>query len=374
MRLVEFIRAHTDESEREWEEFAKALTPFAPELSALTLRDHLPQILQAIADDMERPQSPAEQNEKSKGESPSEDALDRITAAHATMRLESGFDLEHTIAEYRALRARVLRLWLQTRPSSEEQNLDEVTRFNETIDQSIADVIRRFAGNATRYSDRFVGILVHDLRGPLNLINIAAYQLLEAGSLNELQTASVSRIFRGVRRVDRLVNDLAVLVRSRAGLPLPLAKAQADLGEICEQALDEVKASHEDTAFELRKSGALVGNWDSERLAQVVFNLAVNAIVHASAKEVAVTVQGDGPEVVLTVTNYGTPIPAEMWEPIFEPLVRLTQTPSHELSSGLGLGLFIVREIVKAHGGAVQVSSSEAEGTTFTVRLPRNSD
>jgi signal transduction histidine kinase len=371
MRLVEFIRTHTDEILAEWEEFAKTLTPFGAELSPPTLRDHLPKILQTIADDMAPSLTPAEL-ERSKSGWAGGEALDQITAAHAAMRFESGFDLEHTIAEYRALRGRILRLWLLSQPVPEENNLDEVTRFNEIMDQAIADVIRQFAGNATRYSDRFVGILVHDLRGPLNLINVAAYQLLEAGPLDDRQTASVSRIFRGVRRMDRLINDLAVLVRSRAGLPLPLAKAEVDLGQICEDALDEVRVSHADTVFDLRKNGDLVGNWDGERLAQVVSNLAVNAIVHASAKEVAVLVQGEGADVLVKVRNYGTPIPAEMLEPIFDPLVRQNQTLSHELSSGLGLGLFIVRAIVKAHGGSVQVSSSQTDGTTFTVRLPRN--
>jgi phosphoserine phosphatase RsbU/P len=176
-----------------------------------------------------------------------------------------------------------------------------------------------------------------------------------------------------VRSIDRLANDMAVLVRSRIGSPLPLTKTNADLGTICEQALEEVRASYVEAVFEVRKSGDLVGYWDSHRLARVVSNLTVNAIVHASAKKVELTIQGMGPEVVLKVTNYGSPIPAEMLDSIFEPLVHEGRTAAHELSSGLGLGLFIVREIVRAHGGKVQVSSSEARGTTFTVRLPRSS-
>jgi hypothetical protein len=158
--LIQFIRTHPDAVEREWEEFARTLTPFAAGLSGSTLRNHLREILMAIADDMATPQSSDQESEKSKGESP-RDALDRITAAHARMRLDSGFELEHAIAEYRALRASILRLWSQSRPSLEDRNVDEVTRFNETIDQSIAEIVLRFAGNATRYGDRFVGILVH---------------------------------------------------------------------------------------------------------------------------------------------------------------------------------------------------------------------
>ncbi|HJU27720.1 MAG TPA: HAMP domain-containing sensor histidine kinase [Candidatus Binataceae bacterium] len=373
MRLIDFIRTQPDAIEREWEQFAKNLTPFAAGLSVSTLRDHLREILAAVVDDMEAPQTAAQQVQKSKGEGPRSNALDRITATHAGMRLDSGFELEHAIAEYRALRASILRLWSQSGPSPEERDVEQVTRFNETIDQSIAEIVRRFSGNATRYSNRLVGILVHDVRTPLNSINMAAYQL-QQGSLSDMQANSVSRIFRSVRRIDRLVSDLAVLVRSRIGSPLPLRKAIADLGAICEQVLEEVKASRGDTVFEVRKSGDLSGNWDSEQLARVVSNLAINAIVHGSARKVDIDVQGDGPEVVLKVTNYGSPIPVGMLDSIFEPLVHESRTSPHEASNGLGLGLFIVQEIAKAHGGAVQVISSEAEGTTFTMRLPRNSD
>lgn len=370
MRLAEFIRTRPDAIEREWEEFAGTLTPFAAGLSVSTLRDHLREILEAIADDMASAQSSEQQREKSRGKGPRGGALDRVAAVHAGMRLNSGFDLEHAIAEYRALRASILRLWSQSGPVIQGPDLDEVSRFNESIDQTIAEMVRRFASNATRYSDRFVGILVHDLRSPLNLIGVAAHQLLNDRSPNKIQL-NATRILKGVWRIDRLVTDLAVLVRSRVGSPLPLTKVNADLGTICEQAVEEVRASHGEIAFEVLKGGNLSGYWDRERLARVVSNLSVNAIVHASAKNVELTVQDAGPEVVLKVTNYGKPIPAEMLDSIFEPLVHEGRAASHELSSGLGLGLFIVREIVRAHGGQVQVSSSELEGTIFTVRLPR---
>jgi signal transduction histidine kinase len=373
MRLHEFIRAHPDAIEREWERFARTLTPFATSLSVSALRDHLREILEAIADDMLGSQTSAQQHEKSEGKDTYGDALDLITTAHANMRLDSGFQLAHAIAEYRALRAGILRLWAQTTPSREEQDLDEVIRFNETIDQAIAEITRRFADRATHYSDRFVDILAHDVRSPLNLINLAAESLLVDSSLETARVKDVSRILRGVRRIDRLVNDLGILVRHRASKPIPLTKTKVNLGVICEEALEEVKASHVDVVFEVQRLGDLTGNWDRERLAQVVTNLAVNAVVHASAKRVDLTLEDQGPFVVAKVTNRGNPIPADMLESIFDPLVRHDQHTSNELSSGLGLGLFIVREIAQAHGGTVQVRSSAAEGTTFSLRLPRSS-
>ena len=370
MRLRDFVRNNPNDIEREWEHFARNLTPFAASLSVSTLRDHLREILEAMADDMASPQTSAQRQDKSQGKDTYGGTLDRITTAHASIRLDSGFQLEHAIAEYRALRASILRLWAQTKPSSEEQDLDEVIRFNETIDQAIAEVTRRFADKATHYSDRFVGILAHDARSPLNLINLAAQHLLVDGSLKNAQVADVSRIFRGVKRIVRLVDDLAVLVRHRASQPIPLTKAKVDLGVVCEEALEEVKASHADVVFELQRLGDLTGNWDRERLAQVVSNLAVNAVVHTSAKRVDLTLEDQGPSVVLKINNQGTPIPDHMLESIFDPLVHHNQHIA-ELSRGLGLGLFIVREIAKAHDGTVQVSSSASEGTAFTVRLPR---
>jgi len=220
---------------------------------------------------MESPQTSAQQREKSQGKAAYEDALDRITGEHASLRLDSGFILEHVVAEYRALRASVLWLWSETNPSNEEQDLDEVIRFDETIDQAIAEVTRRFADRATRYSDRFLGILAHDVRSPLNLINLAAEHLLIDGARKETRIDDASRILRGARRIERLVNDLAVLVRHRVNQPVPLTKTNLDLGVICEEALEEAKASHVDVVFEGHRRGDLNGNWGSRTAGRSCF-------------------------------------------------------------------------------------------------------
>jgi len=267
----------------------------------------------------------------------------------------------------------VPRLWLGSVPDQEQPDLYDLSRFNVCIDQAVAQLVQRYSSDSTKYGDRFVSILVHDLRSPLNLINIAAYALLEAGSVTDAQVSNISRIFRGVQRIDRLVNDLAVAVRSRVGSPLPLTKSKADFGVICEQAVEEVKASHTNVVIEMQRSGNLIGEWDGERIAQVVFNLVDNAIIHASAKKVEVIAEDAGSAVILKVCNQGTPIPAAMLDTIFEPSVHNGESTSRDLSKGLGLGLFIVREIVTAHGGTVHVASSDSEGTILTVCLPRAS-
>ena len=286
------------------------------------------------------------------------------------MRLDSGFSLEHAIAEYRALRSSILFLWVRTQPADEHVVLSEVTRFNETIDQAIAEVVRRFADKSEHYSDVFLGVLTHEVRNPLNVIQLSG-EILKAAGLAEAQTRCVERILRGAGSIERLVNDLAIVVRSRMRVPFTLTRASCDLGEICELTLEEIKASHSDVVFELKKIGDLKGDWDRERLAQVIFNLVINAITHAAVKQVQVTVQDVGHEVVLRVANQGTPIPVELQESMFDPFVhRKTASPT-SIKKGLGLGLFIVKEIVTRHEGTVEVASTEAQGTTFTVRLPR---
>jgi signal transduction histidine kinase len=368
--LAEFIRDNLNEIEKEWEEFAETLTPSAALLNISALRDHLPEILDVIATDIDRS---SRQRQMDGNKCMDRERLDRIAARHAAMRLNSGFDLEQIIQEYSALRVSVSRLWLRSLQGQEQPNLYELCRFNACIDQVIAQMVQHYAIDSTKYGDRFVSILVHDLRSPLNIINIAAYALLEAGALPEAQVNNISRIFRGVQRIDRLINDLAVAVHSRVGSPLPLTKAKADLGVICEQVVAEVKASHANVVMTTRRSGNLTGEWDSERIAQVVFNLVDNAIIHASTKKVEVIAQDAGSAVMLKVCNQESPIPAAMLDSIFEPLVHNSDSTLRDLSSGLGLGLFIVREIVTAHRGTIHVASSESEGTIFTVRLPRAS-
>src|ERR1700722_8130908 len=373
MRVAEFIRTHPAEIEAEWEKFARAVSPVSRDLDAPTLRDHLRGILVAMADDMESNQTSEEQAEKSQGAQIQGGALDQITALHARMRLNSGFNLEQAVAEYRALRSSILFLWVRTQPADDDVVLTEVTRFNETIVQAIAEVVRRFADKSEHYSDAFLGVLTHEIRNPLNVIQLSS-EILKTTALDETQTRCVDRILRGAGSIERLVNDLAILVRSRMRVPFPLPKDACDLGEICALTLEELKTTHPDTAFELTRVGDLKGDWDRDRLIQVIFNLVTNAVTHAAAKQVQVAAQGLGPLVELRVTNQGTPIPSELQQSIFDPFVhRETGSPASS-SKGLGLGLFIVKEIVTAHQGTVEVTSTETEGTTFTVKLPQIQD
>jgi signal transduction histidine kinase len=370
MRLPKFIRANPDDIERAWENFARSLTSFAPDLSDAILRNDLRDILSAMADDMESPQTSAEQQSKSKGHGPRGGALDMISALHASARLTSGFSLEHAISEYRALRSSILFLWVRSAPKKDDIELSEVTRFNETIDQAIAELVRRYAGKDEMFNDRFVGALSHEIRNPLNTITLIA-QVLAKSPLEEPQRDSVGRIHKNAESISRMVDDLAILVRSRMSLGLPLSQESFDLGALTEETLEEFKLSHPNAIFEIEKIGEVTGTWDKLRLKQMIFNLASNAITHSSDKQAKVVVRETYEAVVLTVSNRGKPIPADEQQRIFEPFVHKGEAASAQPSSGLGLGLFVVRQIAETHKGSIEVVSNEIEGTTFTVKLPR---
>jgi signal transduction histidine kinase len=278
------------------------------------------------------------------------------------------------IAEYRGLRASVLGLWNSSTTAVNGEEVAELIRFNDTIDQLIAEVLTRYIDRATQYSDRFIAILGHDLRNPLNAISASAFLLQEGAPPDERHARSVSLILKSCQRIGRLVNDLLDFARSRLGGPLPLTKTSTHLGEICRSVLEEVKAAHPDRVLELQTIGDLSGEWDKERLAQVISNLLINAVEHGSRERICIVARDQGTRVVFEINNRGEPIAPELLPSIFDPLVHGRQDTSDEPSRGLGLGLFIAREIVTAHEGTTEVTSSASEGTTFTISLPRHAN
>jgi signal transduction histidine kinase len=364
MRLAEFIRQNQAKIGVAWDQFARKLTSFAQGLDLPSLRDDLDAILQAIANDIESPaaaKSPAEANENDAAPR----ALDQIVAKHAQMRVSQGFNLRHVAAEYRALRASVLNLYAENEAANPE--MGDILRFDDAIDQALAEILRHHEESITQYTTRFLAILAHDLRNPLHTLGLAGTSLEHQG----VQAGTVGRIKRCVQQANRLVDDLAVFVRSRLANALPLTKSATDLRELCQQVLEDACESHGDRSFNLTVEGNVSGSWDSVRLVQALSNLIGNAAVHGTERDIEVKIhEEDHSWVIVQVTSQGNPIPPGKLASIFEPLVQMDEKSSASLSS-LGLGLFIAREIVTAHGGTIDVDSSLEDGTTFTIRLPR---
>ena len=178
----------------------------------------------------------------------------------------------------------------------------------------------------------------------------------------------VTRIMNSAQRMERMIGDLLDLTRTRLGGALPLKRRPANLQQVCEEAMMEIRAGQPEALLRLQASGDLGGEWDADRLGQVVSNLVGNAIQHGNGTPVTLTLQGQGHWVTLTVHNEGPPIPTEVLPHVFEPLSR---GRVDDASRSIGLGLFIARAIVSAHGGHFQVSSSADTGTTFTIELPK---
>jgi signal transduction histidine kinase len=155
---------------------------------------------------------------------------------------------------------------------------------------------------------------------------------------------------------------------------MPLTRGPVDLEKLCGEVFYGMRTAHPQRTLRFHPHGDLTGDWDAARLHQVVSNLMGNALQHGSAQgPVELSVASEGSTVVLSVHNEGAPIPSDLLATIFDPLVRGATLESAErrVPGSVGLGLYIVREIVVAHGGTVEVASTAHEGTTFTVRLPR---
>jgi signal transduction histidine kinase len=365
MPLSGFIREHSERIIDDFEAFARTLMPAGENMVRRELRDHAKEMLAALVLDMEASQSVAEQSRKSMGHGTAH-ALASSGQQHADARIRHGFTHAEVLAEFRALRASVLRLYEQ----SGATDLAGVRRFNEAIDEALTESMTRYTASTDRYRDQFVGILGHDLRNPLNAIAAGATLLMMTADSDQRSANVASRILRSAHRMGRLIDDLLDLTVTRLGGSIPLTRKPIDLEALCQEVVLEAQAAHAGASVTFASSGDLTGEWDHDRLAQVLSNLLGNAIQHGDGGRVALEAQGSGSDVVVTVHNRGVPIPLESQEAIFEPLVRRSRGATGD-ANGIGLGLFIARTIVASHEGQISVTSSETGGTTMTVRLPR---
>lgn len=362
--LAEFIDAERVAIVAQWEAFARSLLPAAGGLTALALRDHADEILSAIVRDMRLGQTGAEQAEKSKGLGEAH-RMGEVGKVHAVLRIEAGFKLGQMVAEYRALRGSVLRLW-----EGKDSDPGGVTRFNEAIDEALTVAVDGFTEISDHHRDMSLGILGHDLRNPLSAIVMGATLLINAEELSDKSVKTAARMLSSAQRMNRLIGDLLDLTRTRFGDPIPIEPKPIDLGPVCGQVVAELEGLRPFGEIRLTTTGDLRGEWDGDRIAQVLSNLVRNAIQYGSTGGlITVGVKDNGNEVSLEVHNDGPPIPPGGLTTIFEPMVRHTDA---QKTTGLGLGLYIASQIVLAHRGRLDVTSTDAGGTTFSAHLPRH--
>lgn len=376
MRLAKFILANVEPILAEWEAFAVTLAPGA-NMTKVALRDHAQAILLASARDMEVNQSLAQQAGKSKGnggaDTPESDRLDIASALHAEERLGAGFEIIEVVSEYRALRASVLRLWRKSLLQPDLDDIDDITRFNETIDQSLAEAVNSYSEHLDRSRQLFLAILGHDLRNPLTAIHMSA-QLVSPVNGDFQSIEALSMIGTESKAMAKLIGDMIDFASTLLGSAMPLNCEPVDLPMLCNEVIEGFRATHPQRALHFNPRGDLTVNWDATRIRQVISNLLGNALQHGSPKgPVELSAASEGSTVVLSVHNEGAPIPPEALPTLFDPLVRYATIESalRRAPGSIGLGLYIVREIVNAKGGTITVASTAQQGTTFTVRIPR---
>jgi signal transduction histidine kinase len=375
VRLPDFIYANTEAIVAEWLIFARTRLPAAASMSELALKDEAVEILAEIVEDMGGKQTAAQQKDKSQERGAPSPGAERASAAHshAQQRAHNGFETIQLVSEFRALRATVLRLWNESEHKFGAEDLEDVTRFNESVDEALAASLKAFVKEEEHRRHLFIGVLGHDLRGPLHTI-------MNCAKLTMRKTPTSAReagmILRSAAQIKALADDLLEFTLSGLCIGAPIVPVPMQLDQFCRQTLDEVATISAGRVIELRVDGDMKGAWDNRRMHQLFWNLVINALKYGTEKRpIAVALDGIQADLVkLSVHNFGNPISPAIMPNLFAPLVRgsLEDVGSPvPAGANMGLGLYIVNTIVKAHSGTIQVTSNDEEGTRFLVSLPR---
>ncbi|MEX2496209.1 MAG: HAMP domain-containing sensor histidine kinase [Woeseia sp.] len=345
-------------------------------MDALGLRDGAKGMLEAVAMDLESYQSADDQHEKGQGlkEDERTSPLGLTAQAHAAERLAAGFSIDQLVAEYRALRASVVRLWSSSPGFPGRDMVWELTRFSEAIDQSLAESVRWYTNRLERSRAIFIGVLGHDLRNPLGTL-MAAVETSQITEDPQVIQECIGRVRRSGSRITEMIDLLLDFSRTHLGEKIPLSLTTVDLSAVCSEVADDFKMSHPDRKITVVSQG-ITGQWDEARLHQALSNLVKNAIWHGKRDgTITMACKGRAHEVLLSVHNEGRPISPARQSSLFEPFRRpadedVAATQNLERKN-VGLGLYVVNQIALAHGGSVEINSNAEAGTTVTMCLPR---
>ena len=367
--FARFLRASKQQILDEWLLRASQL-PSAQGLSLPAIRDHVPEILDKLADAVEREDATAL-------------PLEGLPNLHAALRVREGYDLRQVVAEYRTLRRVILELFAaygqiadQARP-----RLAPLSLMNAALDAAIGDAVDQYALERDRLREMFIGMLGHDLRDPLNAIAVGAQSLAMLSGLDPDAMKIAERIESSADRMQRMILDLLDFAQGRLGGGLAIVAAPLDARSLIAQTVDDIAHAHLErkiTCSARETFGDFAVRWDGDRITQAITNLVSNAISHGN-DPISVELVDEEQQITISVHNRGE-ISAEALPTIFAPF---SHTGTERRQSGdaaghperrrgsLGLGLYIVREIAVAHGGSVAAASAAGQ-TTFRLTLPRD--
>ena len=371
MRLSEFILSNLESILTSWEASASRILE-TNKLDRPTLRDDAPAILATIAKDLEIPETAPEQAPKSdRGPSRQDDSP---AEKHGLVRLGQGFNQVQVLSEFHALRATVIRLWMNSLPEIDQSAIYQLTRFNEGIDRAARQSAARFMEEIQESREFAVAVLAHDLRNPLNGILSSAQCLQRPESLDKAMISEIATtIIDSGAQMSNLINNLLDFTRTRLGQTLPVRKEQLDLVPVCRQTVAELAAAHPERIIALTCPEHIHGTFDRARMSQMLSNLIGNAIQHGHpSTPISVEISMESDDVIFQIHNHGALIPEPALLTLFERSPRRRtehEKPNNEFSH-LGIGLFIVKKIVEAHSGTISVTSAPESGTAFVIRLP----
>ena len=286
------------------------------------------------------------------------------------VRRSSGDETTHEVAVFVAEdRHKYERELLHARQRAEDL-LQQQQEAQQALVLAQAEINRQHAAAQDRalFAEQMVGIVSHDLRNPLSAIQMSAH-LLERGELTANQRTVLGRIQNSGGRAQRLIVDLLDFTQARIGEGLTLNCTELQLHQLVSDSVEELAVAFPGRELVHLRVGDGACDADADRLIQLIGNLVANAVAYGAAdRPVQVTSAFTPQGAEISVHNEGVPIPPELQASLFEPMIR---GAAGKGSRGVGLGLFIVREIARAHGGDVSVRSSPEDGTTFTARIPQ---
>lgn len=345
-QLASVLRARTRDIIERWRRDLPSPSP--------VLVERMPSLIEALATWMEGERSTALAQ------------LHSIARAHAFEHHRAGRELTDALTEHHRLREAILEIALE---GDRAELATSLSALATALDHAITETVARYEAEHDHVRERFMGMLVHDLRDPLTAVTMSA-SLLADMTLGDRQSQLVGRITRGARRIERMIDEVVDFARSRLGEPVSLTPATFDMAEVCTEVILEARAMPAPRDIQLDVAGNVTGTWDRERVRQALVNLIANA-TQSSQGPIRVRVHESEHRdlVVVAVTNRGPAIPPELLSRVFDPLARAMFDQTR--IRGLGLGLYMVDQIVRAHGGSVRADSTAADGTTIVVEWPR---
>ena len=359
MSLPHFIHESLDEILAEWERDHAGGGAAEP----AARREHFAKVLRAVADEMKRfpGTTPA-------GSPPPSPTPERAGAANGAPHSQAS----ELVSDYASLRTSVVRQWRRKHPSPSPSDLDDLMRFNEAMDRSLAELTATFSPSESQPQALFLGVLNHELRTSVASILMSAQVLMHRSTPGSPEARAAQRILRSCEQVRQSLDALSDFTKVRLGEHLEIERRHEDMGVLCRQAVDAFARVDAERKIRLDSEGDPVGEWDKRRIPEAIGGLIANAARFASrGSAVTIAIDGHGADAVtVTVHGDGTPIDVDTLQTIFDPVARVES--ENATYAGLGLGLFIVREVVDAHNGQVTVEASAGSGTTFTVVLPRH--